>query len=151
MKTSGRQLPAVIDSPVMPAAIAQDRKLMKSWLKLQKRAQDRADLQRAVQFIQDNPWVQVLGGLVLVDLLRYLGIISKSKSSDMAVLITFLGVNMNGGSITGAAITAAIGGALEFFPDTPISSPGAPPFMPTNPGTPGKFFPPADPGAPINV
>lgn len=83
----------------------------------------RQDLYKAIQFLQDNPWLQVLGALVLVDLLRYLGIISKSKSSDMGVIIAGLGIGMNGGGVAGTALAALIGGSFEFFPNKPLMDP----------------------------
>jgi len=81
------------------------------------KAQKRADIERAIVFLEKNPWLQVMLLLVLNDYLRYAGVISKSKSSDLGVIIAGLGVGMNGGGVSGTALAALAGGAFEFFPD----------------------------------
>lgn len=129
----------------LPGLNLTDPKAQRAYIKLMKDQASRQDLYRAIQFIQDNPWIQVLGGLVLVDFLRYTGVISKSKSSDLGLLIAGLGVAVNGGSMTASALAGLVGGTFEFFPDTPANFAG-PPYNPAAGSPPGvyPYLPPSD-------
>lgn len=118
-----------------------DLKIYRAEVRRRKKELQRQDLLAAVDFLKANPWLQVFSGLVIVDFLRYAGIISASKSSDIGLIIAGLGVGMNGGGAYATTIAALVGGAATFFPynpkfnlKPPASGPGVTPVMPGNRG-----------------
>lgn len=122
--TAGR-----VSDPIRSDLTFSDPKAQRAYVKLLKTQAGRQDLDRALQFLKDNPWIQVFGALLINDFLRYSGIISKSKSSDIGLIIAGLGVAVNGGGTAASAIAGLVGGTFEFFPDNPRAP------LPNMPGT----------------
>jgi hypothetical protein len=100
-------------------------------LKETRRQERREDIFRALEFLKANPWLLIFSGLVISDFLRYLGVISKAKSSDISLLIAGLGVATNGGGLTGTVIAGLVGGTAQVFPDTtpPVEATKAPSWL----------------------